>query len=144
MKSLEAFGDLQREATEWRHYLHENAELDYRLHNTAKFVTEKLASSGALLPLARSTTGAYPEWDENRGSSPVPNAALPGQLPCPRSLRASPKSWAAMDLLSPARRGPYRPDRMLTSSNPTFRSIRQLMQVSSLGWLTLTVAASKS
>ncbi|MER9462832.1 M20 aminoacylase family protein [Mesorhizobium sp. M0586] len=46
MKSLEAFGDLQREATEWRHYLHENPELDYRLHNTAKFVTEKLASFG--------------------------------------------------------------------------------------------------
>ncbi|TIL86232.1 MAG: amidohydrolase [Mesorhizobium sp.] len=46
MKSLEAFGGLQREATEWRHYLHENPELDYRLHNTAKFVTEKLASFG--------------------------------------------------------------------------------------------------
>ncbi|MER9793645.1 M20 aminoacylase family protein [Mesorhizobium sp. M0213] len=46
MKSLETFGDLQREATEWRHYLHENPELDYRLHNTAKFVTEKLASFG--------------------------------------------------------------------------------------------------
>lgn len=34
----------QREATAWRRYLHENPELDYRLHNTASFVAEKLAS----------------------------------------------------------------------------------------------------
>ncbi|MER9178342.1 M20 family metallopeptidase [Mesorhizobium sp. M0955] len=47
MRSVEAFrGDLQRETTEWRRYLHENPELDYLLHNTAKFVTEKLASFG--------------------------------------------------------------------------------------------------
>ncbi|WP_316398941.1 M20 aminoacylase family protein [Bradyrhizobium sp. 33ap4] len=46
MHSLETFRDLQREATVWRHYLHENPELDYRLHTTASFVTEKLASFG--------------------------------------------------------------------------------------------------
>ncbi|MER9489955.1 amidohydrolase, partial [Mesorhizobium sp. M0563] len=47
MRSVEAFGgDLQREATEWRRYLHENPELDFQEHNTAKFVTEKLASFG--------------------------------------------------------------------------------------------------
>ncbi|MES0213829.1 M20 family metallopeptidase [Mesorhizobium sp. M0028] len=46
MHNVEAFRDLQREATRWRRYLHENPELDYRLHNTARFVTEKLASFG--------------------------------------------------------------------------------------------------
>ncbi|WP_404294979.1 M20 aminoacylase family protein (plasmid) [Microvirga sp. RSM25] len=46
MHSVEAFRDLRREATEWRRYLHEHPELDYRLHNTARFVTEKLASFG--------------------------------------------------------------------------------------------------
>ncbi|MDA9513115.1 amidohydrolase [Bradyrhizobium sp. CCBAU 11430] len=46
MHNVEMFRDLQGEATEWRRYLHENPELDYRLHNTAKFVTEKLASFG--------------------------------------------------------------------------------------------------
>ncbi|MFK4495966.1 amidohydrolase [Bradyrhizobium japonicum] len=46
MRSVEAFRDLQREATEWRRYLHENPELDYQVHNTARFVTEKLASFG--------------------------------------------------------------------------------------------------
>ncbi|UVK48702.1 amidohydrolase (plasmid) [Mesorhizobium sp. AR07] len=46
MHSVEAFRDLQGEATEWRRYLHQNPELDYRLHNTARFVTEKLASFG--------------------------------------------------------------------------------------------------
>ncbi|MCP3419613.1 hypothetical protein NLM16_36465 [Bradyrhizobium brasilense] len=30
----------------WRPYLHENPEPDYRRHNTASFVTEKLASFG--------------------------------------------------------------------------------------------------
>lgn len=46
MHSVETFRDLQREATAWRRYLHENPELDYRLHDTASFVTEKLASFG--------------------------------------------------------------------------------------------------
>ncbi|ESY46599.1 MULTISPECIES: M20 aminoacylase family protein [unclassified Mesorhizobium] len=47
MRSVEVFGgDLQREVTEWRRYLHENPELDFREHNTAKFVAEKLASFG--------------------------------------------------------------------------------------------------
>lgn len=46
MHSFETFQDLQKEATEWRRYLHENPELDYRVHNTASFVAEKLASFG--------------------------------------------------------------------------------------------------
>ncbi|MER9362913.1 M20 aminoacylase family protein [Mesorhizobium sp. M0500] len=46
MHNVETFRDLQREATEWRRYLHENPELDFQEHNTAKFVTEKLASFG--------------------------------------------------------------------------------------------------
>ncbi|MER9477592.1 amidohydrolase, partial [Mesorhizobium sp. M0520] len=46
MTSVETLRDLQREATEWRRYLHENPELDYRLQNTARFVSEKLASFG--------------------------------------------------------------------------------------------------
>lgn len=46
MHGVETFRDLQREATAWRRYLHENPELDYRLQNTARFVTEKLASFG--------------------------------------------------------------------------------------------------
>lgn len=46
MRSVETFWDLQSEATEWRRYLHQNPELGYRLHNTAQFVTGKLASFG--------------------------------------------------------------------------------------------------
>ncbi|OBP74996.1 M20 aminoacylase family protein [Mesorhizobium loti] len=46
MTSFEIFRDLQREATEWRRYLHQYPELDYRLPNTAQFVAEKLASFG--------------------------------------------------------------------------------------------------
>jgi hippurate hydrolase len=46
MHNVEAFRDLQGEATEWRRYLHQNPELDYQVHNTAKFVVEKLTSFG--------------------------------------------------------------------------------------------------
>lgn len=37
---------MKSEVTEWRRYLHQNPELGYRLHNTAQFVTDKLASFG--------------------------------------------------------------------------------------------------
>ncbi|MER9020049.1 M20 aminoacylase family protein [Mesorhizobium sp. M0898] len=46
MRSIETFRDLQSEATEWRRYIHENPELYFQEHNTAKFVAEKLASFG--------------------------------------------------------------------------------------------------
>lgn len=46
MHSVETFRKLHREATEWRRYLHQNPELGYQLHNTARFVSEKLASFG--------------------------------------------------------------------------------------------------
>lgn len=44
MNGIEAFQHLLAEATAWRHQLHENPELEYRLYNTARFVAEKLAS----------------------------------------------------------------------------------------------------
>lgn len=46
MHSLETFRDLQSEVIAWRHHLHENPELGYGVHDTARFVTEKLASFG--------------------------------------------------------------------------------------------------
>ncbi|PBB41215.1 amidohydrolase [Mesorhizobium sp. WSM3866] len=46
MRGVEEFRGLKAEATEWRHHLHQNPELDYRVHKTAEFVAEKLASFG--------------------------------------------------------------------------------------------------
>ncbi|WP_247276996.1 MULTISPECIES: amidohydrolase [unclassified Bradyrhizobium] len=46
MNGIEAFQHLLAEATAWRHHLHENPELEYRLYNTARFVAEKLTSFG--------------------------------------------------------------------------------------------------
>ncbi|MGY3573063.1 M20 aminoacylase family protein [Bradyrhizobium sp. USDA 4504] len=46
MRNVETFRDLQGEATEWRRYLHQNPELDYRLQTTAGFVADRLASFG--------------------------------------------------------------------------------------------------
>ncbi|MCP3460756.1 M20 aminoacylase family protein [Bradyrhizobium sp. CCGUVB23] len=46
MLSVDNFRYLHSEVTEWRRYLHRHPELDYRLHTTASFVMEKLASFG--------------------------------------------------------------------------------------------------
>ncbi|UCI31797.1 M20 aminoacylase family protein [Mesorhizobium sp. B4-1-4] len=46
MLNVEPFRELEAEVTEWRRHLHQHPELDYRVHNTAKFVAEKLASFG--------------------------------------------------------------------------------------------------
>ncbi|PDT43799.1 amidohydrolase [Sinorhizobium fredii] len=46
MGGFEAFKEMTEEVAEWRHYLHEQPELEYALHNTARFVAEKLASFG--------------------------------------------------------------------------------------------------
>lgn len=46
MHNVETFRGLQSEVTTWRRHLHENPEFDYRLHDTAGFVAEKLASFG--------------------------------------------------------------------------------------------------
>lgn len=63
MHSVETFRDLQSEAVEWRRYLHQNPELDYRLHSTARFVTEKLASmstpSIVIASAARTAVGFF-------------------------------------------------------------------------------------
>ncbi|MBB4577253.1 M20 aminoacylase family protein [Rhizobium lentis] len=46
MRGVENFKHYQDEVAEWRRYLHEHPELDYALHDTSKFVAEKLASFG--------------------------------------------------------------------------------------------------
>ncbi|TCU31317.1 M20 aminoacylase family protein [Rhizobium azibense] len=46
MPKIETFRALQSEATEWRRHLHQNPELGYQLHNTSRFVAEKLGSFG--------------------------------------------------------------------------------------------------
>ncbi|RWP29694.1 M20 aminoacylase family protein [Mesorhizobium sp.] len=45
-QGVETFRYLQSEVTDWRRYLHENPELGFQEHDTAKFVAEKLASFG--------------------------------------------------------------------------------------------------
>ncbi|TIW72600.1 MAG: amidohydrolase, partial [Mesorhizobium sp.] len=46
MQKFENLRELQSEVAGWRRHLHQYPELDYRLHNTANFVAEKLASFG--------------------------------------------------------------------------------------------------
>ncbi|MFB9984533.1 M20 aminoacylase family protein [Mesorhizobium kowhaii] len=46
MRDLTSFQHLKDEVAGWRRYLHQHPELDYRLPNTARFVTETLQSFG--------------------------------------------------------------------------------------------------
>ncbi len=41
MYRAEEFTYLQNEVTAWRRHLHQNPELDFAVHSTARFVTEK-------------------------------------------------------------------------------------------------------
>ncbi|TIT54663.1 MAG: amidohydrolase, partial [Mesorhizobium sp.] len=43
---FQKFYHLADEATAWRRHLHQNPELDFAVHETARFVTEKLVSFG--------------------------------------------------------------------------------------------------
>lgn len=46
MRGVDDFRDIHDEAIGWRRHLHQNPELGYNVHNTARFVAEKLASFG--------------------------------------------------------------------------------------------------
>ncbi|PTE06343.1 M20 aminoacylase family protein [Mesorhizobium helmanticense] len=46
MHSVDEFCQLADEVTAWRRHLHQNPELDFAVHETARFVADKLASFG--------------------------------------------------------------------------------------------------
>lgn len=94
MHGVESFRDLQREATAWRHYLHENPELDYRLHNTAKFVTEKLASFGINhIETGIAETGIVALIQGRGGAGPT--IGLRADMDALPILEASNKPWSS-------------------------------------------------
>ncbi|VIO71683.1 M20 aminoacylase family protein [Bradyrhizobium ivorense] len=94
MHSVDTFRDLQREATEWRRYLHENPELDYRVHNTAKFVTEKLASFGInRIETGIAETGIVALIQGEGGEGPT--IGLRADMDALPILEASGKPWSS-------------------------------------------------
>ncbi|MGY3079402.1 amidohydrolase [Bradyrhizobium sp. LM6.10] len=94
MHGVDTFRDLQREATEWRRYLHENPELDYRLHNTAGFVTEKLASFGINhIETEIAETGIVALIQGRGGDGPT--IALRADMDALPILEASSKPWSS-------------------------------------------------
>ncbi|MER9408213.1 M20 family metallopeptidase [Mesorhizobium caraganae] len=94
MHRVEEFRDMQIEATEWRRHLHRHPELDYRLYNTAKFVTEKLASFGINnIETGIAETGIVAFIHGERGEGPtIGLRADMDALPIPE---ASNKPWAS-------------------------------------------------
>lgn len=94
MHNVEAFRDLQREATAWRHYLHENPELGFRVHNTAKFVTEKLASFGINhIETGIAETGIVALIQGKRGDGPT--IGLRADMDALPIVEASNKPWSS-------------------------------------------------
>lgn len=94
MHSVETFRDLQREATEWRRYLHQNPELDYRLHNTARFVAEKLASFGIKhIEAGIAETGIVALIKGDGGDGPT--IGLKAEMDALPILEASNKPWSS-------------------------------------------------
>lgn len=94
MHSVGKFRDLQNEVTAWRHYLHENPELDYRLHNTAAFVAEKLASFGINhIETGIAETGIVALIQGEGGEGPT--IGLRADMDALAILEASNKPWAS-------------------------------------------------
>ncbi|MDH2357405.1 M20 family metallopeptidase [Bradyrhizobium sp. SSUT112] len=94
MNGIEAFQHLLAEATAWRHHLHENPELEYRLYNTARFVAEKLASFGVdHIETGIAETGIVAVIDGNCGNGPT--IALRADMDALPILEHSEKLWSS-------------------------------------------------
>ncbi|MCK1476765.1 amidohydrolase [Bradyrhizobium sp. 197] len=94
MRSIEQFGDLQREVIEWRRYLHENPELDFHVDNTARFVTEKLASFGInRIETGIAETGIVALIQGEGGDGPT--IGLRADMDALPILEASNKPWSS-------------------------------------------------
>lgn len=97
MSRIEAFKDMQGEVREWRHYLHRHPELGYELHNTARFVAEKLASFGINhieTNIAETGIVALIQGDGGDG----PTIGLRADMDALPILEASNKPWASQSL----------------------------------------------
>ncbi|MCK1688316.1 M20 aminoacylase family protein [Bradyrhizobium sp. 145] len=94
MKRVDMFRELHAEATEWRRYLHQHPELDYRLHNTARFVTEKLASFGInRIETGIAETGIVAVIQGEGGEGPT--IGLRADMDALPILEASNKPWSS-------------------------------------------------
>ncbi|TCN17967.1 M20 aminoacylase family protein [Sinorhizobium americanum] len=94
MPNLDIFRALQCEATEWRRYLHQNPELGYQLHNTARFVAEKLGSFGINhIETGIAETGIIAIIQGKGGSGPT--IGLRADMDALPILEASNKPWAS-------------------------------------------------
>ncbi|RWP57390.1 MAG: amidohydrolase [Mesorhizobium sp.] len=94
MTGVSTFRELQSEATEWRRYLHENPELDYRLENTANFVAEKLASFGINhIETGIADTGIVALIHGEGGEGPT--IGLRADMDALPILEASGKAWSS-------------------------------------------------
>ncbi|MER8804831.1 M20 aminoacylase family protein [Mesorhizobium sp. M0998] len=94
MNSVDTFRNLQSEATEWRRYLHQIPELDYRLENTARFVAEKLGSFGINhIETGIAETGIVALIHGEGGDGPT--IGLRADMDALPILEASGKPWAS-------------------------------------------------
>ncbi|MGY4399219.1 M20 aminoacylase family protein [Bradyrhizobium sp. USDA 3315] len=94
MNSIETFRDLHDEVTAWRRHLHESPELDYRVHKTASFVAEKLASFGINhIETGIAETGVVALIQGEGGEGPT--IGLRADMDALPILEASNKPWSS-------------------------------------------------
>lgn len=86
--------NLETEATDWRRYLHQRPELGYGLHDTAKFVAEKLASFGINhIETGIAETGIVAVIQGQVGDGPT--IGLRADMDALPILEASKKPWSS-------------------------------------------------
>ncbi|TIL34608.1 M20 aminoacylase family protein [Mesorhizobium sp.] len=94
MRAVEDFRNLHAEAVEWRRHLHQYPELGYRVHNTSRFVAEKLASFGINhIETGIAETGVVAAIQGNGGDGPT--IGLRADMDALPIAEATNKTWAS-------------------------------------------------
>ncbi|OKO71455.1 M20 aminoacylase family protein [Bradyrhizobium sp. NAS96.2] len=94
MNNFDAFRPLQQEVSGWRQYLHQKPELEFQVHNTARFVAEKLASFGINhVDTGIAETGVVALIQGKGGDGPT--IGLRADMDALPMLEASGKPWSS-------------------------------------------------
>jgi hippurate hydrolase len=94
MPVINRVAEMQDQIAEWRRYLHENPELLYDVHNTSRFVAEKLKSFGCdVVETGIGKTGVVGIIKGNHGDGPV--IGFRADMDALPILETSGKPWAS-------------------------------------------------
>ena len=94
MPVINRVAEMQDQVAEWRRHLHQNPELLYDVHETSKFVAEKLRSFGCdIVETGIGQTGVVAVIKGNQGEGPV--VGFRADMDALPILETSGKPWAS-------------------------------------------------